>query len=93
MIERANEIGHDLPSAGAMDQGVPGQYNASHAEKQSIVHNPDATHVDVSRPMCKDCQAYYRAEAVAQNRPIVVSDPKVVRTFLPNGEVVTKARK
>ncbi|MGH1508428.1 hypothetical protein [Ralstonia solanacearum] len=32
-----------------MDQGVPGQYNASHAEKQAIVNNPGAAQVDVSR--------------------------------------------
>ncbi|WP_425218910.1 hypothetical protein [Ralstonia solanacearum] len=27
-----------------MDQGVPGQYNASHAEKQAIVNNPGGVH-------------------------------------------------
>ncbi len=92
VIQRAEEIGHDLRAAGAMDQGVPGQYSASHAEKQAIVNNPGATQVDVSRPMCKDCQAFYQAEAAAQNRPIVVSDPNSIRTFLPNGAVSVKPR-
>ncbi len=92
VMQRAEETGHDLRAAGAMDQGVPGQYNASHAEKQAIVNNPGAAQVDVSRPMCKDCQAFYQAEAAAQNRPIVVSDPNSIRTFLPNGEVSVKPR-
>jgi hypothetical protein len=87
VAQHASDIGHDLPAAGAMDQGVPGQYNASHAEKQAIVNNPAANQVDVSRPMCTDCQAFFQAEAAAQNRPIVVSDPNAIRTFLPNGNV------
>lgn len=37
VISRSQEIGHDLRSAGANDQGVAGQYNASHAEKQLSV--------------------------------------------------------
>ncbi|CAM2198573.1 filamentous hemagglutinin (plasmid) [Paraburkholderia kururiensis] len=92
VAKRASDIGHDLPSAGAMDQGVPGQYNASHAEKQTIVNNPSAAQVDVSRPMCADCQRFFQSEAAAQNRPIVVSDPNTVRTFLPNGNVIARPR-
>ncbi|WP_257010237.1 two-partner secretion domain-containing protein [Burkholderia ubonensis] len=93
VAQRADEIGHDLRAAGAMDQGVSGQYNASHAEKQVIVNNPNATQVDVSRPMCTDCQAFYKAEAAAQSRPLVVSDPNATRIFLPNGNVIVNPRK
>ncbi|WP_321902860.1 hemagglutinin repeat-containing protein [Paraburkholderia tropica] len=94
VAQRASDIGHNLPAAGAMDQGVLGQYNASHAEKQAIVNNPAANQIDVSRPMCTDCQAFFQAEAAAQNRPIVVSDPNTTRTFLPNGNVtVTPSKK
>lgn len=93
VMQRADNIGHDLTAAGAMDQGTPGQYNASHAEKQSIVSNPSAAQIDVSRPMCADCQAFFKAEAAVQNRPIVVSDPSAIRTFLPNGKVIVTLRK
>ncbi|WP_246637197.1 two-partner secretion domain-containing protein [Burkholderia catarinensis] len=93
VAQRADEIGHELRAAGAMDQGVPGQYSASHAEKQVIVNNPGAAQVDVSRPMCTDCQAFYKAEAAAQNRPLVVSDPNATRIFLPNGNVMVNPRK
>jgi len=93
VAQRADEIGHELRAAGAMDQGVPGQYSASHAEKQVIVNNPGAAQVDVSRPMCTDCQAFYKAEAAAQNRPLIVSDPNATRIFLPNGNVLVNPRK
>ncbi|MET3131329.1 hypothetical protein AAKU55_001591, partial [Oxalobacteraceae bacterium GrIS 1.11] len=93
IIQRAADIGHDLRAAGAMDQGIPGQYNASHAEKQTIFNNPNASQVDVSRAMCTDCQSYYQAEAKAQGRPLVVSDPNGVRTFYPNGDVILDPHK
>lgn len=92
VIQRADEIGHQLRNAGAMDQGIPGQYSASHAEKQVITNNPSAVQVDVSRAMCTDCQAFYQAEAVVQGRPITVSDPNVIRTFFPNGAVAVTPR-
>ncbi|WP_321857767.1 hypothetical protein [Burkholderia cenocepacia] len=76
-----------------MDQGIPGQYSAAHAEKQPIVNSPGAAQVDVSRPMCTDCQAFYKAEAAAQNRPLVASDPNATRIFLPNGNVLVNPRK
>lgn len=93
VADRAAEIGHTLRPAGAMDQGVAGQYSASHAEKQSIVNNPDAAQVDVSRAMCTDCQAFYQAEAAKQGRPLIVSDPSVTRTFMPDGRIISTPRK
>lgn len=92
-MDRAQEIGHVLRPAGAMDQGVPGQYNASHAEKQAILNNPGAAQIDVSRTMCTDCQKYYQAEAAAQGRPLIVSDPEAVRVFYPNGTVTVTPQK
>ncbi|WP_420805128.1 hypothetical protein [Acetivibrio clariflavus] len=34
VIEKCSEIGHDLRPAGLLDQGIPGQFNASHAENK-----------------------------------------------------------
>ena len=85
VINKSQEIGHDLRSAGANDQGVAGQYNASHAEKQlSIISdNP----IGISQPMCTDCQNYFTQLSVAENRTIVTADPNTVRIFNPDSSV------
>jgi uncharacterized Zn-binding protein involved in type VI secretion len=87
VIARSEEIGHDLQRAGAMDQGKPGQYSASHAEKQSAVNNPETDSYGVSRPMCRDCQRWFSREAIFRGRDVRVEDPDMVRIFKPDGEV------
>lgn len=92
VIDRARELGHELRNGGAYDNGVPGSAAASHAEKQAIVKNPHAKHIDVSRKMCDDCQAFMSKEAQKQNRTILVTDPKAARAFKPDGTVVVTPR-
>jgi hypothetical protein len=87
--EHSREIGHTLdPSKN--DQvgqgGFPGQYHASHAEKQQIVARPNTT-VGVSRPMCNDCVRFFKREAAFRGKTQTVSDPQCTREFHPDGTI------
>jgi len=85
VFAKCNEIGYVLINSGAADQGVPGQYNACHAEKQLslITKNP----IGISRIMCQDCKRYFSKLAIAEKRIIITSDPEGVRIFYPDGTV------
>ncbi|TDV48706.1 RHS repeat-associated core domain-containing protein [Actinophytocola oryzae] len=67
------------------DGGVPGQYNASHAELQAWNgqhgHNP----VVVTRPMCNSCQTQFQGYANAQGTNVHVGSPDGIHTFTPGG--------
>jgi filamentous hemagglutinin len=90
VLEYQEGIGHPVRRAGARDQGVQGQYFASHAERKQAVANPDATEFEVSRPMCSDCQDFYSRAAVAKGRELTVKDPEVTRVFKVDGTVEVK---
>ena len=92
VMDRSKEIGHDLRPGYALDQGIAGQYSACHAEKQSIVNNPHASVIEVSRVQCTDCQEFFIKEAQHQKRAITVIDPSHQRVFMPDGTVVTTCR-
>ncbi len=87
VAEKSAEIGHNLRNAGALDQGIPGQFNASHAEKQLslIADGP----IGISEPMCPDCQRYFNALATAERQQYVTADPNTVRIFNQDGSVTT----
>ena len=85
VFRKSNEIGHILRNAGANDQGIPGQYYASHAEKQlSILSNEP---IGISQPMCGDCQAYFKKLAIYEGKMYVTADPNTIRIFNPDGTV------
>ena len=85
VIEQCNDIGHNLRSAGAKDQGILGKYNASHAEKQmSIISDKP---IGISNPMCKDCKEYFSTLANSLGRTIVTADPQCIRIFQADGTV------
>jgi RHS repeat-associated protein len=85
VMDHCDEIGHNLKSH-PWDQGEPGQFNASHAEKQQAVARPGEP-VGVSNPMCADCQNFFSKQAEALGEPQVVTDPNVTRIFHPDGTV------
>jgi filamentous hemagglutinin len=87
VIKRGEEIGHLFPSLGKRDHGIPGQASASHAEVQLIVGNPNANNIGISRVMCSSCYEFFQKEAIAQQRPITVTDPRSSKTFHPDGSV------
>jgi hypothetical protein len=86
----SKKIGHELTPVGGPDQvsrgGFPGKFNASHAEKQLAVARPNDP-IAVSRPMCSDCQGFFRAQAEYTGKPQVVTDPDMTRVFQPDGTV------
>ncbi|MGQ0602473.1 MAG: RHS repeat-associated core domain-containing protein, partial [Anaerolineales bacterium] len=87
-MELADEIGFRFPKAGFWDNGVPGQWHASHAEAQMAALVPDQP-VGVSNHMCSTCQKFYSAIANHRGVPQVVADPARVRIFHPGGGITT----
>ena len=87
VMDKAQEIGHQLRNSGGADQGIPGQYYASHAEKKLAILSDEP--IGVSMPMCDECQQYFSKLAVEDNRTIYVADPEQVRVFNPDGSVTT----
>jgi uncharacterized protein DUF4157 len=104
VIERGQQIGHtfapdnyDGSMAKALNAefkdtaqhvAAAGTVRASHAEKQASRALPGQP-IGVSLPMCYDCFDYFRREAVAGGRPLVVADPDMVRVFHPDGRVTS----
>jgi len=85
VINKSGEIGHTLRPAGAADNGISGQFNASHAEKQlSLLSNKP---IGVSSAMCDDCIEYFRKLAMHLNVEKIVCDPNKIRIFNPNGTI------
>jgi uncharacterized Zn-binding protein involved in type VI secretion len=82
----SNEIGHDLKPH-VFDKDFPGQYNASHAEKQLSILKPGDP-MGSSRPVCSDCQSYLSKFAQHHNVEQVVTDPNGTWIFKPDGTVV-----
>jgi len=69
------------------DNGVPGRYHASHAEKQLIVHNADHP-IGVSKRMCDDCKAFFSEMSMDTGKPLIVTDPDGTRVFLPDRTII-----
>ena len=91
--ERAVAEGHEAgraPEPHEFDRsataGSAGKVRGSHAEKQAAVLSPDDP-VGVSKPMCSDCQAWFRQRAIDRGVPQVVADPDGTRVFMPDGTV------
>ncbi|WP_309322240.1 hypothetical protein [Actinomyces stomatis] len=68
------------------DQGTPGLYHASHAERQKalIAKWP---HLGVSKPICEDCNGWFRSLAQHQGRDWYVTDPNGVWRFRSDGTI------
>jgi hypothetical protein len=86
----ADEIGHALRPAGPHDGvrygGFPGEFNASHAEKQLSVVSPNEP-IAVSQPMCPDCKAFFAKLAAHRDEVQVVTDTNGTWIFRPDGRV------
>lgn len=82
----ADKIDHELEPH-PFDKDFPGQYNASHAEKQMSVVSPDHP-IGVSKPMCTDCQNYFSKLSKYNKADQVVTDPDGTWLFKPDGSMV-----
>ena len=70
----ANDMQFKIRGAGAMDQGVPGRYHASHAEAQHTATVPGQP-IGVDRPMCTTCQSMVQHAANYSHQPMLVHYP------------------
>lgn len=85
VIDKSNEIGHKLRNSGANDQGTPGKYNASHAEKQLSIISEQP--IGISQPMCSDCQNYFKQLSIKSGKVYIIADTNTIRIFNPDGSV------
>ena len=68
------------------DQGTPGLYHASHAERQKAL-SAEWPNLGVSKPICEDCNGWFRSLAQHQRRDWYVTDPNGVWKFRSDGTV------
>jgi hypothetical protein len=86
MVE-AKRIGHLLEENTSLDNGIPGQEKASHAEKIAAVKNPGRA-LAVDRAMCADCFAFFQKLAIVNGANLVVQEPTGTWIFRPDGSRV-----
>ena len=89
ILQVTDEMGHPRTPY-FRDQGVPGQYFASHTERQMAL-NAEWPHIGVSKAMCADCQNWFRSLAQYQCRDWYVTDPNGTWIFRTDGSVVTSS--
>jgi len=89
VLQVTDEMGYPRTSH-YVDQGVSGKYFASHAERQMAL-NAEWPHIGVSKPMCPDCQGWFRSLAQYQHRDWYVTDPDGTWIFRTDGSVVTSS--
>ena len=89
VLQVTDEMGHPRTPY-FRDQGVSGQYFASHAERQMAL-NAEWPHIGVSKTMCADCQDWFRSLAQYQRRDWYVTDPDGTWIFRTDGSVVTSS--
>ncbi|MGB0384248.1 MAG: hypothetical protein ACPGWR_05420 [Ardenticatenaceae bacterium] len=85
VMQRTREMGYQL-QINLFDRGVPGRYDASHAEKQAYEVAPNQP-IGVSKVMCPNCRSYFRYLAQYVQKAQVVTDPDVTRVFFSDGAV------
>jgi hypothetical protein len=89
----SEKIGHTLEAKEIRDynrfteEGFPGKYNASHAEKQMALLSPNEP-IGVSKEMCLDCQHFFLKQAEYTGKPQIVTDPEMTRIFMTDGKTI-----
>lgn len=84
VMNRADEINHTLNENSSLDNGIPGQASASHAEKQLMTRRPGDP-IGVSKPMCNNCKVFAQKQANNLGQDVVVTDPDGTYIFEPGG--------
>jgi type II secretory pathway component PulJ len=78
------QIGHSFAVNSSIDEGIPGQEKASHAEKLAVVENSGQP-LAVDRAMCPDCVKFFQSLAKARGSFLVVQEPGLTWVFRPDG--------
>ena len=87
VLAKQEEIGHPVKRAGMRDNGVPGQYYASHAERQESITAKEPA-IGVAKELCDDCPGCFSRLAQYEGRCWYVTDPDGTWIFYPDGTVV-----
>ncbi len=87
VMRESKKIGHKLRTHKLFDQGVPGRFYGSHAEKKAaaLAHGKP---IAVSSPLCSDCMEFFQAWAKYYKTPVVIAEPNAVRVFKPDGSIM-----
>ena len=75
--------GNSLPDS----DGWAGKYNSVHAEKQLGFLKPNDP-IAVNKPMCSDCQSFFRQQAMHLQQDQFVTDPNGTWTYQSDGTVL-----
>ena len=87
VLRVTDEMGYPRTPHG-LDQGVPGRYNGSHAERQKALRATD-TSLGISKDMCEDCGGWFRSYAHHTQKTWYVTDPNGTWVFKPDGTIIT----
>ena len=87
VLRVTDEMGYPRTPHG-LDQGVPGRYNGSHAERQKALRAID-TSLGISKEMCEDCGGWFRSYAHHTQKTWYVTDPNGTWVFKPDGTIIT----
>jgi RHS repeat-associated protein len=82
-MKMAEEMGIPF-EAHFFDQGVKGQYFASHVETQLLANQPGVT-ASVSRIVCHSCYDFAQTLATQSGMRITLIDPSGMKVFTPGG--------
>jgi len=85
ILKYSEQIGHPIKKH-KFDQGVPGQFYASHAERQAALLHSGIIEIH-PHPMCPDCVAWFRRHAASTKKQWVVRDPKNINIFYSDGSL------
>ena len=69
-----------------MDNGIPGQWQAGHAEVQLAALAPNEP-MGVSSAVCRECRDFMSALANFRKAVQFIADPEGVWIFHPNGTI------
>jgi hypothetical protein len=81
-MDGLDKNGDSLPGS----DGWAGKYNSVHAEKQLGFLKPNDP-IAVNKPMCSDCQGFFRQQAKYLEQYQFVTDPNGSWTYQPDGTV------
>ena len=87
VLRVTDEMGYPRTPHG-LDQGVPGRYNGSHAERQKALRATE-TSLGISKEMCEDCGGWFRSYAYHTQKTWYVTDPNGTWVFKPDGTIIT----
>jgi hypothetical protein len=84
VLKEGEAIGHKFAKNSSIDEGIPGQSAASHAEKLAALANPGRP-LAVDKAMCPDCFAFFQRLAIGRGQTLVVNEPNTRWIFRPDG--------